>query len=320
MAKNSKKEKGVLWKKTIGADQPPPKVLRSSSSSKVKDVEMETSATSNRIIDVSILLTKLEEVVCCNACHGNLKFSEIDSRGLAFKIAIICKECQKNTIVNSCHLVGSQANGYEVNKRSVLALRALGKGHAGLSTFCGLIDLPQPVLHSNYDNINKILSNACETVAENSMMEAVTEEFTKTANDNLIVSGDGSWRRRGFSSLQGISSVIGLNTGKVIDVSIKSSFCRACSQWEGKEETSAYEEWFEIHKSVCSCNHEGSTGKMEVDGMIEIFKRSEKKYQVRYTGYIGDGDSKTFQAIAEVKPYNDCAVEKKECVGHVQKR
>ena len=53
-----------------------------------------------------------------------------------------------------------------------------------------------------------------------------------------------------------------------------------------------------------------TNGKMEVDGMIEIFKRSEEKYQVLYTGYIGDGDSKTFQAIAEAKPYNDCAVEK----------
>ena len=63
--------------------------------------------------------------------------------------------------------------------------------------------------------------------------------------------------------------------------------------------------------SVCSCNHEGNAGKMEVNGMIEIFKRSEEKCQVLYTGYIGDGDSKTFQAIAEEKPYNDCAVEKK---------
>ena len=63
------------------------------------------------------------------------------------------------------------------------------------------MDLPQPVSHSNYNNINKILSNACETVPENSMMEAVTEVVTKTANDKLIVAGDGSWRRRGFSSL-----------------------------------------------------------------------------------------------------------------------
>ena len=79
---------------------------------------METSATRNKII--SILLTKLEEVVCCNACHGKLKFSEVDPRGLGFKIAIICKDRQKNQIVNSCHLVGSQTNGYEVNRRSVL--------------------------------------------------------------------------------------------------------------------------------------------------------------------------------------------------------
>ena len=56
-----------------------------------------------------------------------------------------------------------------------MALRALGQGPAGLSTFCRLIDLPQPVSHSNYD-INKILSDACETVAENSMSAAVTEE------------------------------------------------------------------------------------------------------------------------------------------------
>ena len=44
------------------------------------------------------------------------------------------------------------------------------------------MDLPQLVSHSNYDNNNTILSNACETVAENSMMEAVTEEVTKTAS------------------------------------------------------------------------------------------------------------------------------------------
>ena len=94
-AEHCKRTIGVTESTAIGEDQPPPKVHRSSSSRKVKDVEMETSATSNRIIHVSILFTKLEEVVCCNTCHGNLKFSEIDSRGLGFKIAIICKECQK---------------------------------------------------------------------------------------------------------------------------------------------------------------------------------------------------------------------------------
>lgn len=37
--------------------------------------------------------------------------------------------------------------------------------------------------------------------------------------------------------------------------------------------------------------------------------------------YIGDGDSKTFKAISDMKPYgNEFIVKKKECVGHVEKR
>ena len=81
----------------------------------------------------------------------------------------------KNTIVNSGHLVGSQTNDYEVNRRSVLALHAFREGPTRLSTFCRLMNLPQPVSYSNYD-INKILSDVCETIAENSMSAAVTEE------------------------------------------------------------------------------------------------------------------------------------------------
>ena len=67
----------------------------------------------------------------------------------------------KNTIVNSGHIVGSQTNDYEVNRRSVLALYAFGQGPTRLSTFCGLMDLPQSVSYSNYD-INKILSDVCD--------------------------------------------------------------------------------------------------------------------------------------------------------------
>lgn len=36
----------------------------------------------------------------------------------------------------------------------------------------------------------------------------------------LIVSGDGTWRKRGFMSLQGVVSLIGLHSGKVLDVII----------------------------------------------------------------------------------------------------
>ncbi|GFW50689.1 uncharacterized protein TNCV_2889911 [Trichonephila clavipes] len=65
----------------------------------------------------------------------------------------------------------------------------------------------------------------------------------------------------------------------------------------------------------------GSAGKMEVDGMLRIFNRSEKLHNLKYSNYIGDGDTKTFNALSENKPYgDDYLIQKIECVGHVQKR
>ncbi|GFX66269.1 uncharacterized protein TNCV_342431 [Trichonephila clavipes] len=60
---------------------------------------------------------------------------------------------------------------------------------------------------------------------------------------------------------------------------------------------------------------------MEVDGMLRIFNRSEKLHNMKYSNYIGDGDTKTFNALSENKPYgDDYLIQKIECVGHVQKR
>lgn len=135
------------------------------------------------------------------------------------------------------------------------------------------------------------------------------------------VSGDGSWAKRGFTSLLGIVSLIGKYSNKVIDVIVKSKVCKACEKWVGKENTDEYLEWYEDHQTECTANHEGSSGKMEVDGVIEIFRRSAEELGVKYKKYIGDGDSKTYKNLLEANIYNnDPKVEKNECVLHVKKR
>ncbi|XP_025154263.1 uncharacterized protein LOC112588450 [Harpegnathos saltator] len=96
-----------------------------------------------------------------------------------------------------------------------------------------------------------------------------------------------------------------------------------CEVWSKKMNVkeNEYKEWYETHKENCSANHTGSSGKMEVDAVIEMFNRSEEKYGVKYRYYIGDGDSKTFTGILQkVDNGNDFEIFKKECVGHVQKR
>lgn len=66
-----------------------------------------------------------------------------------------------------------------------------------------------------------------------------------------------------------------------------------------------YEVWKDSHADDCTINHEGSSGKMEVDGAIEIFARSEELHGVKYLSYISDGDSKTFKGVTESKPYGE---------------
>lgn len=69
------------------------------------------------------------------------------------------------------------------------------------------------------------------------------------------------------------------------------------------------------HKETCSANHEGSSGKMEIDGAIEMFKRSEDLHEVKYLSYIGDGDCKTYKGIVESQPYGkNITIIKKEWV------
>ncbi|GFT61069.1 hypothetical protein TNCV_2899871 [Trichonephila clavipes] len=48
-----------------------------------------------------------------------------------------------------------------------------------------------------------------------------------------------------------------------------------------------------------------TAGMMETVGIIRIFQRSLSHRSVRYTSYIGDGDSKTFSSITASNPYGE---------------
>ena len=59
---------------------------------------------------------------------------------------------------------------------------------------------------------------------------------------------------------------------------------------------------------------------MEVVSAKKIFQRSQQDRGVRYVNLLGDGDSKTYKAVAESKPYGELPITKLECINHVQKR
>ena len=135
---------------------------------------------------------------------------------------------------------------------------------------------------------------------------------------DIAVSCDGSWQKRGHSSLNGFVSAISMDSGKIVDIAPMSRFCRSCSNNKKfkRVDPIKYDILQKNHR--CTANYVGSAPAMEVTGVKQMFERSISNYATRYTEYIGDGDSKSFTSIQNT--YDGIQVVKKECVGHVQKR
>ena len=121
---------------------------------------------------------------------------------------------------------------------------------------------------------------AVKDVAETTMQDACTELRGDVAEDSIVdtaVSCDGSWQRRGYSSLNGVVTAISMKTGKIVDIEPMSRACKACMLKENLRKTDqiAYEVWKSDH--TCKYNYHGSAGNMEPVGAQRIWKRSVKK-------------------------------------------
>ena len=257
---------------------------------------MRDQKASYEIINFTSVFDELILFIICKECGESIKIKKSGAIGLGFKIKIQCAKCEDKLIDSCCGSINKKTKVYDINSRIIFVMRYIGVGYTGLKSFCGLMDLPVPLVRRTYDKIIKNIKNVTQSVCESSLKNAVYDEVLNYKNrESLIVSGDGSWRKRGFQSMHGVASLIGHYTGKVLDINVKSSYCASCKLWENKIGTEQYKEWLEIHESDCQNNHEGSAGKMEVDAVFEMFSRSEQNYNVKYKYYVGDGDSKIFR-------------------------
>lgn len=92
---------------------------------------------------------------------------------------------------------------------------------------------------------------------------------------------DGTWQRRGFSSLHGCVTAISMETGKILDVEPLSKVCHSCKKFEGKDDLET-ERLKAEHASKCKTNFCGSAPAMEPEGTKRIFKRSVSSHKLQY--------------------------------------
>ena len=183
-------------------------------------------------------------------------------------------------------------------------MRRVGNGYSG--KFLMLMNHPPPMTEKNFRKINYMFRDAAKEVSETIMKEASDEirkeNHCESGQDDIVdisVPIDGTWQRRGFSSLNGAVAAISVATGRILDVEAMSRFCQGCVNIEKfKENITLYESLKAEHN--CSINHVGSAGQMEVLGAEHIFSISIEMRNLRYTEYYGDGDSKDFNTIENI--------------------
>lgn len=292
-----------------------PNNLRSSSSKKLcfeNYEQFDSYGNGNGIFDLTLLSHAIQQFVKCKFCESTecvvlSILSDNNENGLVQNYQLSCTVCSKCEIFKNSNL-SPGGKLYETNTKFVYAMRSIGKGLTAAKEFCALMDLPKPP--QKFTKYHNELGIALKSCAQSSMLRA-TNEAVQINNEcsDIPVALDGSWQRRGFKSLNGLVSVSSFDTGKILDVAVLSKFCQICTTSKN-----------DPVEHICSKNYEGSSGGMEIAGAVQVFKNSVTR-NVRYTKYLGDGDSKAFETVQKEKPYGDqVTIEKLECIGHIQKR
>ena len=266
-------------------------------------------------------LQQLFSLLQCKECSsvGSIQIiqNEEKRRGFALCFLLHCTMCGWKSEDHYSSKKCGQC--YEVNRRAVYAYRQIGCGHAEATKFSYLMNMPPPPTTNAYQ---QHVSKLCETITERGteIMRIAGYEVRNSTGDHCAVSVDGTWHRRGFSSLSGVVTAISVSTGKVLDVEVLTKECTVCRMHKKNEDLLQQQVWEAEHKPVCSTNYHGSSPNMVVVGAQRIFMRSKDFHGLQYTKFLGDGDSKSFKKVCEIDPYRGIKIEKLECIGHYQKR
>ena len=174
-----------------------------------------------RVIEFFTVFTALSDILICRNCRQDVRFTETGIRGLGFKLVVNCqcasKQIQSGPYVNT---------GFEINCRIVFIMRLLGVGREGLNLFCNYMDIGLGISEDTYNSIYNHIHAAAKKVFEYCCRKAVADEKIENENherpsQNFKVSGDGSWKKRGFKSLYGVTTLIAHYSGKVIDIDVR---------------------------------------------------------------------------------------------------
>lgn len=180
-------------------------------------------------------IKKLFANVKCPTCeHKCLLLSSNGKIGFSTNLKLSCDNCHENvssvTTSESC----CESNSPDINLRITQAFSHIGKGYSAIEKFCMIMNIA-PFSSATFAKCLKKLNDA-QSIATQNILSHIHKEVKKaqvspnTVNNlcDIAVSFDGTWLTRGHSSLIGVSCVIDIVTGYVVDFEVMSKVCRLC--------------------------------------------------------------------------------------------
>lgn len=153
-------------------------------------------------------------------------------------LSINCGACDESTPWQTSHNLTKKGKSFDVNWRADYHLLESESGYEGLSSFCAIMNMPCLSRAAYYKQVDTILEALeCEATEELKSAGQRLQELIMEENDisdctaiiDAAVSFDGTWAKRGFTSLRGVVFVISIDTGEALDYHVMSKSCHKCS-------------------------------------------------------------------------------------------
>ena len=219
------------------------------------------------IVSGERLQKHLSEAVSCRFCQGDVEIMEnVSARnGLGSSWIFQCqnKSCPSQS-ANSAFTTTEKRKCFEVNRATVLGLRATGCGHAAASKFLSFLGLA-PISKSCWAAQTKTIERGARALLEEELNLAArgVKEWKFSLGevhcsleelDGAVVDAgvtiDASWCSRGWTATDAVIAAISVDTGKVVDVVHMSSSCGECKKMEKKGVTGMSAGWSTLPGSM----------------------------------------------------------------------
>ena len=79
-----------------------------------------------------------------------------------------------------------------------------------MEKFCGLMNMPQPMTRKIFDVISNKVRDSAEVAKASMLTAALDLKSGEEGMTDIGVTVDGTWQKRGFSSLHGVAAVISI--------------------------------------------------------------------------------------------------------------